>query len=140
MRKYSPRKTKLNKYNKMKLSKNFQLSEFACHDGTPVPESLQCNTILLANNIQVLRDDIDESLTILSGYRTPSWNKKVGGAPKSMHLKAGASDLTTRSYTPAQLHARILKLIKAGKMKDGGLGLYKSFVHYDIGPARRWKG
>ena len=124
----------------MKLTKNFQLSEFACNDGTPVPEKLVCNVVLLANNLQALRDEIGESLTILSGYRTPAWNAKVGGATKSMHKEAKAADLTTRSFTPKQLHAKILTLIKVGKMQDGGLGLYKSFVHYDIDRPRRWNG
>ncbi len=125
----------------MKLSKNFQLSEFACNDGTSVPEKLVCNVVVLAANLQVLRDDLGESLTILSGYRTPSWNTKVGGASKSMHLEAKASDLICRSLTPKQLHARILKLIKDGKMKDGGVGIYKSFVHYDIrDKPTRWEG
>ena len=122
----------------MKLTKNFQLSEFACNDGTPVPEKLVCNVALLANNLQALRDELGEPLIINSAYRTPSWNKKVGGAPQSMHLQAKASDLTTRTKTPKQLKAIILKLVKEGKMQDGGIGLYPSFVHYDIGPVRRW--
>jgi uncharacterized protein YcbK (DUF882 family) len=55
-----------------------------------------------------------------------------------MHLKAMASDLVCRSLTPKQLKAVIEKLIKEGKMKNGGIGLYPSFVHYDIGATRRW--
>lgn len=123
----------------MKLTKNFILNEFACKDGTPVPERLHANALELAQNLQVLRDDIGEPLKILSGYRTPAWNRKVGGKPNSFHLRAMAADLTTKSFTPRQLHARILKLIKAGKMKEGGLGLYSGFVHYDTrGTAARW--
>jgi uncharacterized protein YcbK (DUF882 family) len=122
----------------MKLTKSFQLSEFACNDGTQVPESLIPNVRSLAKNLQVLRDEIGETLTINSGYRSPSWNKKVGGAKNSMHLQAMASDLVCRSLTPNQLKAVIEKLIKEGKMKNGGIGLYPSFVHYDIGPVRRW--
>ena len=116
----------------MQLTKNFQLSEFNCHDGTEVPSSMIENAILLSKNLQVLRDDLGEPLKILSGYRSPAWNKKVGGKPNSYHMKAMAADLTTKSFSPKQLHARILKLIKAGKMKDGGLGLYPGFVHYDV--------
>jgi uncharacterized protein YcbK (DUF882 family) len=122
----------------MKLTKSFQLSEFACNDGTQVPENLIPNVKELAKNLQVLRDEIGESLTINSGYRSPAWNKKVGGAKNSMHLKAMASDLVCKSLTPKQLKAVIEKLIKEGKMKNGGIGLYPSFVHYDIGATRRW--
>jgi uncharacterized protein YcbK (DUF882 family) len=122
----------------MKLTKSFQLSEFACNDGTQVPENLIPAVKELAKNLQVLRDEIGESLTINSGYRSPAWNKKIGGVKNSMHLKAMASDLVCRSLTPKQLKAVIEKLIKEGKMKNGGIGLYPSFVHYDIGATRRW--
>lgn len=124
----------------MKLTKNFILSEFSCNDGNPVPESKICNVQVLAHNLQVLRDHIGEPITINSGYRTPSWNKKVGGATNSMHLQAKAADITTRSHTPKQLRSIIEKLIKEGRMRNGGLGLYKSFLHYDVGPVRRWVG
>ena len=122
----------------MKLTNNFQLSEFGCNDGTPVPEKLIPNVVKLSANLQTLRDELGESLTINSAYRSPKWNKAVGGAPNSMHLQAKASDLVCKSKTPKQLKAVIEKLIKAGKMQDGGVGLYPSFVHYDIGPVRRW--
>lgn len=123
----------------MQLTKNFNLSEFACKDGTPVPASLMPNVQELANNLQVLRDDIGEAIHINSGYRTELYNKKVGGKKASQHLKARAGDLTTKSHTPKQLAARIEKLIKAGKMKQGGIGVYPGFTHYDTrGTKARW--
>ncbi len=123
----------------MQLTTNFNLIEFACHDGSPVPEELIPNVQELANNIQVLRDCIGEALHVNSGYRTPSYNKKVGGKPLSQHLKAKASDLTAKSYTPKKLAAAIEKLIAEKKMKQGGLGIYPGFVHYDIrGTKARW--
>lgn len=125
---------------KVKVSKDFYLSEFDCRDGTPVPESKVCNVRELAVHLQALRDHIGEAITINSGFRTPTYNRRVGGATNSMHLQAKAGDLVTRSHTPKQLHAIIEKLIKEGKMQNGGLGLYRSFVHYDIGPVRRWNG
>jgi uncharacterized protein YcbK (DUF882 family) len=122
----------------MKLTKSFVLSEFNCNDGTPVPPELVPNVIELSKQLQALRDDIGEPLTILSGFRTVAWNARVGGKVKSQHLYARAADLTCKSLKPRELKARIEKLIKAKKMKDGGIGLYPGFVHYDIGPARRW--
>jgi uncharacterized protein YcbK (DUF882 family) len=124
----------------MQLTKDFNVIEFACHDGTAVPQNLLCNVQSLAEQLQVLRDDAGVPILIMSGYRTKEHNRKVGGATRSQHLLAKAGDLVTKTLTPKQLHARIEKLIKAGKMKNGGLGLYKTFVHYDIGPVRRWNG
>lgn len=116
----------------MELTKDFNLIEFACHDGTQVPNELIPNVQVLANNLQVLRDYLGVPIYIMSGYRTPSHNKKVGGAKGSQHLLAKAADITTKYHTPKQVHAAIEKLIAAGKMKQGGLGLYKTFVHYDV--------
>lgn len=122
------------------LTEHFNINEFRCNDGTPVPDSLRTNVQKLACNLEIIRQDLGVSMHVLSGYRTPSWNAKVGGATNSYHKKAMAADLTVKSMTPKQLHARILKLISAGKIKDGGVGIYRGFVHYDIGPSRRWNG
>ncbi len=41
--------------------------------------------------------------------------------------------------TPKELHIKIEGLIKKGSMTQGGLGLYNSFVHFDIcGSKARW--
>lgn len=103
-----------------------------CKDGTPVPAELEANAHRLLNNLQVLRDAIGVPVYINSGYRTPAYNKRVGGVKNSQHPKATAGDITVKSMTPKQVHAKILKLIAAGKMHNGGLGLYPGFVHYDV--------
>jgi uncharacterized protein YcbK (DUF882 family) len=124
----------------MQLTKNFTRQEFDCNDGTIVPEKYITNVQEVANNLQVLRDHIKESVSITgSGYRTASHNKKVGGAKNSQHLTASAADINAKNYTPKKLAAVIEKLIAEGKMKQGGIGVYKGFVHYDIrGTKARW--
>jgi uncharacterized protein YcbK (DUF882 family) len=121
------------------LTTNFDLSEFACKDGTPVPAELIPNAQLLANNLQVLRDHLGEPIHVNSGYRTPTYNAKVGGKKNSYHLKAMAADITCKSKTPKQLAAVIEKLIAAKKMVQGGLGVYPGFVHTDVRRTKaRW--
>lgn len=124
------------------LTKNFTRYEFDCKDGTPVPAKYMCNCLKVAQNLQVLRDHLGEVVSITgSGYRTPSHNKAVGGANESQHLTCSGSDITVRSKTPKQLAAEIEKLIDAGKMTQGGIGIYPGFVHYDIrGTKARWNG
>lgn len=123
----------------MQLTSNFHLSEFACKDGTPVPKELIPNVQVLANNLQVLRDHLGEPIHINSGYRSPAHNAKVGGKKNSYHMKAMAADITCKSKTPKQLAAVIEKLIAAKKMKQGGVGIYPGFVHYDVrGSRARW--
>lgn len=124
----------------MKLTKNFDSKEFDCKDGTPVPLEFMDNCKEVAENLQVLRDYLKVPVTITgSGYRTPTHNKNVKGVKNSQHLTASAADINAKGYTPKQLGVVIEKLIKEGKMKQGGLGVYAGFVHYDIrGTKARW--
>ncbi len=124
----------------MKLTENFTRLEFDCKDGTKVPEKFIENVTKLAQNLEVLRAEINEPVKITgSGYRTKSHNDKVGGAKNSQHLTASAADINAKNYTPKDLAKVIERLIKEGKMVEGGIGVYKGFVHYDIrGTKARW--
>jgi uncharacterized protein YcbK (DUF882 family) len=123
----------------MQLTENFSLHEFDCNDGTPVPEHLLHNVEALAEQLQILRDYLKEPVRINSAYRHANYNKKIGGAPDSMHLRAMAADITVKSKTPKQVKAFIERLIKLKKLKFGGIGLYPGFVHVDIREAyARW--
>ena len=125
----------------MRLTNNFKLQEFGCRDGSLPEGELLENCRELADNLQVLRDHIGKPINIISGYRPPAYNKKIGGAKKSQHLLARAADIKVSGMAPAEVHATVLKLIKAGKMKQGGVGKYSTFVHYDTrGTAARWSG
>ena len=125
----------------MKLTRNFALSEFQCRDGSLPEDELLENCQELADNLQVLRDHIGKPINIISGYRPPAYNKKIGGAKRSQHLLARAADIKVSGMAPAEVHATVIKLIKAGKMKQGGVGKYSTFVHYDTrGSAARWSG
>lgn len=123
------------------LSKNFKKFEFKCRDGSGVPDKYMDNLIELVENLQIIRDHIKVPMHIISGYRSPKYNRKIGGARKSQHMKARAADIVVKSLKPTELREIILNLIKEGKIKKGGVGLYRSFVHYDTrGWNARWKG
>ena len=123
------------------LTKNFKLSEFRCRDGSDVPEELMENVVELAQNLQVLRDHIGKPINIISGYRSPSYNRKIGGARRSQHMSAKAADIKIKGLTPAEIKDIIVELVKSGEMKSGGIGLYTTFVHYDVrGRNARWYG
>jgi len=125
--------------DKGRLTTNFHIREFKCKDGTKVPIELEDNVRLLAEQLQALRDHIGIPIHINSAYRTENYNEKIGGSPKSQHKLAKAADIVTSKYTPKQLASIIKKLIKDGKMKQGGVGIYPSFVHYDVrGTEARW--
>ncbi len=114
----------------MKLTTNFSLNEFNKRNYN-VPTDVLRNLIELAKNLQVLRDEVKKPVKITSGYRPAELNAKVGGATKSRHITGQAADFKIEGYTPKQVAAIIEKLIAAGKMKQGGLGTYSTWVHYD---------
>ena len=126
----------------MQITKNFHFSEFDCKDGSPVPRELRLNVIELAFNLQIIREAIGKPIIINSAYRTPEYNKSIGGASKSQHLLGKAADIRVTGLTAKELHQVIEGLIKKGEIKEGGLGLYNTFVHYDTyfdgKKARRW--
>jgi len=120
----------------MKITPNFDDTEFECHCG--------CRTKNihpgLAHRMQVVRDIIEESITILSGCRCDDWNEKVGGEPESYHL---ASDKKSGQACDWTINDKAKLKRFAVFMEDkwsGGFHFYESrgFVHCDIGSKRRW--
>lgn len=122
---------------------DFKLSEFRCRDKnrTPVPSKYYANVQELMDNLQVLRNYLGKPVIVNSGYRTPSYNAIVKGKKNSQHLYARAADIKVKGITPRKIHETLERLIAAGRVKQGGLGLYSSFVHYDVrGKKARWLG
>jgi len=125
----------------MELTKNFDTHEFESKDGLSTPKNLMPNIQELADNLQVLRDNFGLPISINSGYRSPSHNRSIGGVKNSQHVQGKAADITVPGKSPKEVHQAIERLIAEGKMKQGGLGLYSTFVHYDIrGTKARWNG
>ena len=123
------------------MTKNFKLKEFKCKCDCDMPLEVYENIIKLSNQLQFLRDYTGRPITINSAYRCPKHNKKVGGSKTSQHLSGKAADITIQSLKPAEVFVIIEDLIDMGHMLQGGLGLYDTFVHYDIRKNKaRWNG
>lgn len=122
-----------------KLTENFSLQEFNCKDGSDIPNNILPNIIELAKNLQVLRNYINKPITINSGYRSPRYNAKIGGVKNSQHVKGKAADIVVKGMTPREVALVLEGLIESGKIKQGGIGIYSNFTHYDIrGIKARW--
>ena len=123
----------------MRLTKNFNLSEFDCKDGTEMPSELLPNVLELAESLQELREILNSPIRINSAYRSLQHNSKIGGSTNSQHLFGKAADIVVKGKTPSQVATMIKLLILEGKMKQGGIGVYDNFTHYDIrGYKARW--
>lgn len=74
-------------------------------------------------------------VVITSGYRSPTYNKRVRGARNSMHMYCAAVDLQIPGVTKWEI-ANYVRALPA----RGGVGTYchTESVHIDVGPERDW--
>lgn len=122
----------------MKLTKNFNLSEFECKCGCVMPEFVKKNVIELAENLQVLRDEVGR-LDLTNAYRCKEHNADVGGAVNSQHVKGKAADIKSSTIEPSDMAIAVDDLMKTEKFKLGGIGIYNTFTHVDTrGSRARW--
>jgi uncharacterized protein YcbK (DUF882 family) len=111
------------------LSPNFSRREFRCKDGSEHP----INPVLLGM-LEAIRAKFEAPITIISGYRSPAHNAKVGGAKNSKHVTGEAADIRVEGIPPAHVHYWASRYFSSG-----GIGLYKTWVHVDCRPTRaRW--
>jgi hypothetical protein len=121
------------------ISPHFTWSTAACHDGTPVPQRLRGNATRQAWRLEEFRHALgDKPVPILSWYRTPAYNRKIGGATQSQHMQATATDFD-REFVDRVGRSRFFAL--ANKFwKNDGVGDYPSgSAHTDVrGFRARW--
>lgn len=113
------------------LAENFKVKEFACNDGS--------DTVLISDELvdllQKIRDHFGVAVTINSGYRTSTYNKKVGGATNSQHVKGTAADIVAKGVDPLTVAQYAEYLMP----NSGGIGVYQTFTHVDVRTSRsRW--
>lgn len=89
----------------------------------------------IASKIKDIQGAFGQTLNITSGYRDPAYNKKVGGAKNSAHMRKNAVDVKFNGGIP-----ETLKLIKtASQMGIGGIGVYgPGKIHLDTENRRAW--
>lgn len=75
------------------LTPHFTLAEAASKDGRPIPRIMRSRARDHAFRLEILRHDLgDGPMPLTSWYRSPERNRAVGGAAKSWHMKAVATD------------------------------------------------
>ena len=110
-----------------RLSPNFHESEFACKCCGELGDKKQLR--MLVNKLEILRAKFNKPIVVLSGYRCPKHNEKVGGAKKSQHMNSMAADIKIKGMSTHRIAKAAGGLFKA-------IGIYDTFVHVDI---RSWK-
>lgn len=151
------------------VSPHFKLGQFVCKQGGEFPKYLMLDERLLAKMEKLLAAVNDQgracsTLAVLSGYRTPEYNRKLGNVAYSSHVWGWAADV----YVDADRDGRMDDVNRDGRVNlldaywlfqladsldcepetmdlTGGLGLYPAtaihgpFVHMDVrGRPARW--
>jgi zinc D-Ala-D-Ala carboxypeptidase len=108
---------------------NFSPRELACK-GTG---RLLVDEVAL-DALQALRTKLGRPIIVVSAYRSPEHNRRVGGAKNSYHLQGVAFDIRMDNHNPWEFE------LAAKACGFRGFGYYSKsgFMHIDTGPARTW--
>lgn len=121
------------------ITKNFNLNEFVCKSGKA---EMLINEDVIAHiqRLQRFRDWFNRPMQITSGYRTPEYNKSVGGVNDSQHVLGLATDINHPADYPREkerlneyrhnVQNYWADLCKADGVR-GGCGWYNGFFHLD---------
>lgn len=108
--------------NDFQLTEHFNLREFQCKCG--------CQQVKIGHDLvmalEQLRRKMGVPITVVSPYRCPTYNAKVGGAKDSFHIQGRAVDITAK--------VDLNTICKAAKeIGFKGIGKYpnQNFIHLD---------
>jgi hypothetical protein len=144
------------------VSPHFQLKQFLCKQGGGYPKYVVLNEDLL-QRLERLLALVNASgysastFYVMSGYRTPAYNRALGNVPYSRHTFGSAADIFIDENHDGQMDdlngdgrsderdAEVLYGLFDGPQSSGGLGKYREtrahgpFVHVDVRDRRaRW--
>lgn len=107
-----------------KLSENFVVREFACKDGSDLVKI----DLELVKTLQKIRDLLGVPVIISSGYRTNTYNSKIGGSRNSWHLCGSAADIFVSGKTTEEVAKCAESLGVPGVIRY----VTDNFVHIDM--------
>jgi hypothetical protein len=84
-----------------------------------------------------VQKDFGRQLQITSGYRSPEYNRLVGGAQRSLHMSGKALDVQWTGFN-VETREKFARVARFHGFR--GIGRYSSFVHIDVGPNKSWEG
>lgn len=123
------------------LHSTLTLGEIQCADGSP--EILVHPALITGYGI--IRYEAAErfpglKLKIMSAYRTPDHNAKIGGAKESYHTKGMAFDVTVTGVSANDWDRAMGFVFDLACKIFGGVKWYRDmkFIHFDVGPERSW--
>ena len=101
-----------------------------------MPDSQLGEVIQNAIVLDAAREELLGPVITLSIYRSPAYNRAIGGAANSFHRVSKAVDATPRDPSKIRQFQRILRRLRDEGFWSGGLGIYSGFAHIDHGTVR----
>jgi uncharacterized protein YcbK (DUF882 family) len=119
--------------DRIKLSADFYADEFESPDTRESRMQPEFMT-----KLQRLRTTCGWQFTIKSGYRTKSYNAKLGGEDNSYHVQGMAADISHKGWTGIQRY----KFVSAAMALGFSVGVYDAHFHVDnrMEPRMLWIG
>lgn len=114
----------------LEITQNFRTREFKCPCCGVIKYDKE-----LVDKLQIIRNIIGVPIQVTSGYRCPTFNAKIKGYEKSLHMQGIAVDMKVEYIKLKELD----KLAKHVFYKNG-VGTYSNHTHVDMGKYQRFKG
>lgn len=122
------------------LTPHFRISEAKCKDGTPVPKHLMRRCRGHAFRLERIRHATgDKPMPITSWFRHEVYNRRIGGASRSKHIEAIATDHPKQWVDARGGQSRLVGVARNANIR--GCGVYPGgAMHFDsrTGPFTTW--
>ena len=91
----------------------------------------------LVKVLEDVRTHFNMPVIITSGYRSPEYNKKIGGVKNSQHAKGTAADIKVKMVPASKVQGYLSRKYP----NKYGIGRYENFTHIDVREKKaRWRG
>ena len=116
--------------NAEKLSAHFSKEEFNQKNAPLSLSQYEVNPLLVQNLEELRKLTGNRNIKITSGYRSPEYNRRIGGAKKSQHVKGNAADIQVEGLTPGQVRK---KAVESGLFSYvEPLSMTPTWTHVDV--------